>query len=67
MKNFHAGSHEVLIVPILVATAAPNAVLNTQYPVDGIYPVIKANAENLRQILLRNAQTNLPLTLDYHA
>lgn len=67
LKNFHAGSHEVLIVPILVATAAPNAVLNTQYPVDGIYPVIKANAENLRQILLRNAQTNLPLTLDYHA
>lgn len=66
LKNFHAGSHDALIVPILVATAASDVALSAAYPVDGIYPVIKANASNLRQVLLVHSQSNSLPDLDYH-
>lgn len=67
LKNFHAGSHEALIVPILVATAAPEVVDAAAYPVEGIYPVVKTNASNLRHVLSRFTQRSSAHVLDYHA
>lgn len=67
LKNFHAGSHHADIAPILIATAAPDAEISCAYPLDGIYPLIYANATNLRQVLTRFADTNQAPALDYHA
>ena len=48
LKNFHKGSHEAPIVPILVATEAPSS--DTVLPVphaDGVYPHTRCSATGL--------------------
>ena len=55
LKNFHVGSHHAQIVPVLVATLAPEIPYTYAYPVDDIYPVIKANAVSLKQVLMQLA------------
>lgn len=47
LKNFHAGSHLLPIVPILVATDAPPQPILLSNPVDDIYEVVLANASTL--------------------
>ena len=59
LKNFHLGSHHSPIVPILVATEAPDfdTALPTPYP-DGVYPPSRVNRQGLRHLV------DLALALD---
>lgn len=51
LSCFHETSHDQLIFPILVATNAPDEVLDYTKQTTGVFPPIKANAENLTKIL----------------
>jgi len=51
LKNFHRGSHEALIVPVLVATKAPPLVSAIGEAFDGVFPVVLANAHTLASVL----------------
>ena len=51
LKNFHSGSHERPVVPILVCTHAesvPNSLIGSS---DDLYQPLKANAENLWKVI----------------
>ena len=64
LKNFHAASHDVPIVPILVAT---DALLAPNEPPscapDGVYPPIRAATQHLRQVIddLRKEHAGIPI------
>lgn len=47
LKNFHAGSHGLPIMPVLVATEAPARPILIEEPSEGVYPVLLANASTL--------------------
>lgn len=66
LKNFHEGSHDALIVPILVATAAPAPAPTCASHMDGIYPVIKANEVSLHNELAKFSERALGHMLDTH-
>ncbi len=51
LKNFHEESHFRYIVPILVATDAPNFYNNIDVYDDRVYSPLKANKENLLAII----------------
>ena len=52
LKNFHKGSHEAPIVPILVATEAPSSDTALSVPhADGVYPPARCNAEGLARLI----------------
>lgn len=51
LKNFHAASHTLPIIPILVATDAPKLPFELQCDPDRVYSPLKANSSNLVQIL----------------
>ncbi|CUU14671.1 hypothetical protein CDS [Bradyrhizobium sp.] len=53
LKNFHAGSHDRRIVPIVVATMAANSAIELAWENDGIASPVKSNGGNLREILGR--------------
>ncbi|MDD1522235.1 MULTISPECIES: DUF2075 domain-containing protein [Bradyrhizobium] len=53
LKNFHAGSHDRRIVPIVVATMAANPSVELAWQNDGIASPVKSNGDNLREILGR--------------
>ncbi|MFK4720814.1 hypothetical protein ABIE89_001914 [Bradyrhizobium niftali] len=53
LKNFHAGSHDRRIVPIVVATMAANPSFDLAWQSDGISSPVKSNGGNLREILGR--------------
>jgi Uncharacterized conserved protein (DUF2075) len=64
LKNFHAGSHNRRIVPIVVATMADNPTFNLTWGSDGVTSPIKSNGGNLREVvehLLRETPTQVPL------
>mgnify|MGYP003385620288 CR=1 FL=1 len=49
LRNFHEGSHHVVLAPILVATKAPNFdELPTNIPEDDIFRPIRCNANSLK-------------------
>ena len=48
LKNFHEGSHELPIVPILVATRAPATTLELRWGHDDVAEPIRANQDTLR-------------------
>lgn len=50
-KNFHAGSHQLRIAPVLVATEAPEQASSLARFPDGVYEPILANKNNLGRIL----------------
>ncbi len=52
LKNFHLGSHDALVVPVLVATQAPFVLSTLAAPFDGVYPAVLANAQTLACVLL---------------
>lgn len=52
LKNFHSGSHPVPIVPILVASEAPDRHLSGQFAADRIRDVVLANTHSLRDLLV---------------
>jgi len=51
LRNFHEASHVGTIVPVLVATQAPNHASEFGQPYEGVYPVLLANAQNLATLL----------------
>jgi len=51
LKNFHSGSHERPVVPVLVATHAESAPNSLVGSVDGFYQPLRANAENLWDVI----------------
>lgn len=53
LKNFHAGSHDRRIVPIVVATMATNPSVKLAWHNDGVASPVKSNGDNLREILGR--------------
>lgn len=65
LKNFHRGSHDALIVPVLVATKAAPVLTERAEPFDGVYPVALANAQTLTSIL-RNIAAHAQATLLPH-
>jgi len=51
LKNFHEQSHRRKIVPILVATSAPNVSNELKVSTDQIFYPLRANQENLLSII----------------
>ncbi|EEE43065.2 DUF2075 domain-containing protein [Roseibium alexandrii] len=51
LKNFHEGSHSKRIVPILVTTGAPAAVVNVQWDADQIARPLLSNGDNIEEII----------------
>jgi len=51
LKNFHAGSHALSIVPILVATAAPWEAIDVQWGADDVAEPIRVNKDTLCGVL----------------
>lgn len=59
LKNFHKASHHLTIVPILIATDAPNKITTLDIRRDGIANPILANSASLLRVLNLLA-TSLP-------
>lgn len=57
LKNFHAASHAVPLIPVLICTAAENVAIDIKLYADGVTETLLSNGQNLRQILT----TPLPL------
>lgn len=51
LKNFHAGSHDRHIVPVVVATMAESLPLDLIWSSDGVARPIRSNGSNLREIV----------------
>lgn len=66
LKNFHAGSHEVPIVPILVATDAQTTDLALTADHDGVYRPMRVGGQGLRVAIDRanSAIPGLPIDAD---
>ena len=59
LKNFHEQSHHLPIVPIVIATNAPDIEHNLQKYPDDVYYVIRANSNNFVVHVLEAAETIL--------
>lgn len=68
LHNFHEGSHHVTLVPILVATNAPE-IANQLYarPVDGLFPPVCCNNGNLEGTINRVLNLQLERSIDCSA
>lgn len=65
LKNFHQGSHEADIFPILVATEAVDPVAGWEPPAeDGVYPPCKCNGKALGHALLEGLARARGRTID---
>jgi len=51
MQNFHEGSHDQIICPILIASGAKEKSINLVLPKDQIFEPILSNGKNLKQII----------------
>jgi hypothetical protein len=51
LKNFHAGSHDCIIVPILVATNAPDFLVTVNQWADGLVQPLFANENTLSSVI----------------
>jgi hypothetical protein len=51
LKNFHSGSHDKTIVPIVVATRAPVEVTGLEDLGERLYAPLRANSENLLGVI----------------
>jgi hypothetical protein len=60
LKYFHEQSHSRDIVPILVATEAPDQPLSIKKYDDGLYHPLKANKDNFSSIILEVAEKSSP-------
>ena len=52
LKNFHSGSHDKTIVPILISTMAPDIQNSLVFAQDNISNCLKLNAHNLVQMIM---------------
>lgn len=57
LKNFHGGSHDRALFPILVCTDAPDDYVEPHRVFDGIYCVQHANVKNLLAVLANTMQS----------
>ena len=57
LKNFHEGSHDQIICPILIATEAHEAQFDMAISEDAIFEPILSNGENLNQIIQKVLET----------
>lgn len=67
LKNFHEGSHNRAVVPILVATDAPARQLEVQTWSDGVAKPILANRQNLLPIIQTLQSRLQPESIDAEA
>jgi hypothetical protein len=67
LKNFHKASHELTIIPILIATDAPDKSPTLEIGVDGIASPILANSDNLLTVLNFLSTDLLKVELDADA
>lgn len=51
LNNFHEGSHNKLIIPILVADQAPSVLNTLRLTLDNLYETIYANSRNLAEVI----------------
>ncbi len=55
LKNFHEGSHDKPILPVLVASEAGTAAYGLDMREDGVFGVVCSNGSNLHEIMRRAA------------
>ena len=60
LKNFHAGSHERRLVPVVVASRAPDHAFALQWSPDGIASPLLCNEKNLAQAIEATASLMPP-------
>lgn len=68
LKNFHEGSHDKIICPVLVCTQAKNTNLNQIISKDLIFSPILTNGKNLNEIInfvLENSKDRAP-NINHH-
>jgi hypothetical protein len=53
LHHFHEGSHDKIIVPILIATDAKSIAVSLSSMVDNVYAPILANKSNLHEVLIQ--------------
>lgn len=51
LKNFHQGSHEAVILPILIATGSKRSSINFTRDADGVFRPIAVGSNGLRSII----------------
>ncbi len=56
MKNFHEGTHQRIVCPVLVATEAIEKSCELQISEDGIFETLLSNGNNLSQIITQVIQ-----------
>ncbi|MBY0444840.1 MAG: DUF2075 domain-containing protein, partial [Burkholderiales bacterium] len=68
LHHFHEGSHDKIIIPILLATEAPATHLNLHSPIEGVYEPLCCNKDNLlTAISYCVGQITAPPKIDYQA
>jgi Schlafen group 3, DNA/RNA helicase domain len=68
LKNFHRGSHSVPIIPILVATQAKFASLQSLYwAADGVAQPLLANADQFKSVLDQAMRFAVGQPIDFNA
>lgn len=67
LRNFHAGSHLLPIVPVLVATDAPFQPILLSNPIDNIYEVVLANATSLHYAINAALESHYQLPFDHQS
>lgn len=67
LKNFHQGSHEAIITPVLVATFAPAVAMTPGQSHGDVYSVAFANAQSLAGVLDQIAARAGPSTITHSA
>jgi hypothetical protein len=70
LKNFHAGSHERGLVPVLIATRAPSPAIQLSWNKDGVANPVLSNGAALDQLLtkiVQQAPQQLPLLAEVWA
>jgi hypothetical protein len=51
LNNFHEGSHNQNLIPVLIADKAPSIINNFHKSIDRLYQTICANSKNLREVI----------------
>jgi hypothetical protein len=55
LKNFHRASHELPIVPVIVATEAPDTLDDLRRDADGVYRPVRVSPSRLRELIRRTS------------
>ncbi|MCZ8169043.1 MAG: DUF2075 domain-containing protein [Flavobacterium sp.] len=61
LNNFHEGSHNKNLIPVLIADKAPSVINNYNKSIDSLYQIICANSNNLKEVIdftIQHLQSN---------